>query len=372
MRITAPSLLLALGLAAPAAADTFTVSPGGPLPTVQAGLDAASPGDTVLVLEGTYPGDFVNTKSLIVVRGLGSVVLVGNGAFVGAKKCAFLNFTVNGTGDALDVDGNSHGNLFSNLTLTSGGAGTVAMRVSGNRNVVTKSIAAASDVAFEIDGSFNLVSKCLAVPGTGDDGFDIGGERNLVTTCAAAGMGGDGFDVGGRANLVVKSAANGCAQAGFRVGGPGNALLGCAADQNVESGLTFEGNGSSAQKCRFGVVAGNAGPGVAFDGADGNLLARCLVTNNGGEGVVLGTFGNGRDNRIERNRVMNNAGDGILLSSSGNADDNWVEKNLVTANGGGGIVVQSDHNVILKNKVSGNVGTPLDNTGTGNLVDGNK
>jgi parallel beta-helix repeat protein len=372
MRLATVFLLpvLLLGLAAPAAADTFTVSPGGALPTIQSGLDAANPGDAVLVLAGTYVEDFVNTKSAILVKGIGDVVVVGNGLFQGAKKCLFSNFTINGSLVGLDVDPNSHGNVFSNLTVTT--TGTTAIWVRGNRNAFTLCSVTGPDAGFEVDGSFNAITRSVALPGNGDIGFDVGGERNLLASCLALGTGGDGFDVGGRANVVTKCAASGCADAGIRAGGNGGTYLACAADQNVESGMTIEGDGNTVQKCRFGFLGGNVGPGVAFDGAGGNLLSGCLVMNNGANGIDLGSLGNANDNRIERNRVVGNTGDGILLSSSNNADDNWVERNVVTGNTGAGISAQSNHNVIVKNRVSGNGGNGLDDTGVGNYTDGNK
>ncbi|HET6203047.1 MAG TPA: right-handed parallel beta-helix repeat-containing protein [Planctomycetota bacterium] len=372
MRSTLVAALLST-LASPAAAGTVTVSTAGPITTLQGGLDAAVPGDTVLVLEGIYNGDFDNTKSSLIVRGVGTVVLNGDGTFTGAKRCVFQNFTVNGTSTALHLDADSHGNVLSGLTVTSTGGGTVGVWIQGSRNSLLNSTATATNTAVLVGGAFNNVTSCVAGPTTNDDVFRVNGDRNLLRRCAASGSGDDGFEVNGRAHALVQCTAFGSSAAGFRVGGSGSALSKCAANTNFESGATLEGDGNLLSRSLFGTEGGNAGPGILFDGAAGNLVTGCTVSGNAGGGMDLGSVGgNAQLNHLERNRVLANTGHGILLSSNGATNDNWIERNAVSNNTGDGIRVESDHNVILGNSSSGNGGTALNILGSNNLSLNNK
>jgi parallel beta-helix repeat protein len=136
--------------------------------------------------------------------------------------------------------------------------------------------------------------------------------------------------------------------------------------------MSLEGNGNLVSRSAFGFEGANIGPGILFDGANGNLVTACLVLGNAGGGIDLGTNGNAQQNRLERNKVVGNTGPGILLSSNSVTDDNWLEKNLVSANSGDGIRVESDHNVLLSNTCSGNGGADLNILGSDNLSVNNK
>lgn len=69
------SLLVSLALAPVAAAGTIVVSPGGSIATIQAGVDAALPGDTVRVKPGTYHENVVVTKAGLTLEAAGKVIL---------------------------------------------------------------------------------------------------------------------------------------------------------------------------------------------------------------------------------------------------------------------------------------------------------
>jgi len=62
----AVALILCAALAVPASAATLTVGAGGQFKTIQQAVDAAKPGDTVLVAPGTYTENVVVSKPLTI------------------------------------------------------------------------------------------------------------------------------------------------------------------------------------------------------------------------------------------------------------------------------------------------------------------
>ena len=91
------AVLLALCFADAASAATVNVCPGSPLPTVQAGVNAAAAGDTIQVCAGTFAEQVMVTKS---------VKLVGAGS---AQTTIVLPRPVTGTQDVVTIDGTSGG-----------------------------------------------------------------------------------------------------------------------------------------------------------------------------------------------------------------------------------------------------------------------
>jgi hypothetical protein len=88
MRIAYVSLSLALA-SLPAAAGTWIVDDDGPadFTTIQAAIDAAAPGDVILVLGGTYPGFTFDTA--VTVLGLPAVEVNGPARIEGVSDGSF-------------------------------------------------------------------------------------------------------------------------------------------------------------------------------------------------------------------------------------------------------------------------------------------
>jgi nitrous oxidase accessory protein NosD len=64
--LAAVALILCAALAVPASAATLTVGAGGQFKTIQQAVDAAKPGDTVLVAHGSYTENIVVNKPLTI------------------------------------------------------------------------------------------------------------------------------------------------------------------------------------------------------------------------------------------------------------------------------------------------------------------
>ena len=104
---TALLVLLAFCVAVPATAATWTVSPDGPVTSIEAALGQASDGDTVTVRGGTYPGPLLIDKSLT-LKGERWPAIDGGGegtvVSVRAPGVTLEGFVVRDSGASLDQE----------------------------------------------------------------------------------------------------------------------------------------------------------------------------------------------------------------------------------------------------------------------------
>ena len=105
-------LLLALLLAAPTFATTWTVSPDGPTTSIAAALNEAQAGDVLRVAGGTYPGPLVIDKAVAVI-GEGFPVIDGGGAgtvvSIEAPDVTLQGLLIRGSGASLDQENSGIG-----------------------------------------------------------------------------------------------------------------------------------------------------------------------------------------------------------------------------------------------------------------------
>ncbi|HEY4492890.1 MAG TPA: hypothetical protein VI958_12885, partial [Acidobacteriota bacterium] len=94
-------LCMALPMVAPAA--VLHVNGG----SIQSAIDAAEPGDQIVVTSGTYPGDLVIDKTIL-LEGIGKPVIRGSGRrsviTVTATGCLVKGFVIEGSGSDLQSE----------------------------------------------------------------------------------------------------------------------------------------------------------------------------------------------------------------------------------------------------------------------------
>lgn len=177
MNLVRTTIALTLALAASPAvhAKVVTVSPNGPIATIQAGVDAAAAGDVVRVLAGVYEGavGVPSSKPGLVLQAKGKVILdaraadgsgLGAGIHVDAADAIVKGFTVRNAAQLASSAGDGFLVTGERVTLS-------------NCRVVH-----AQQDGFDIRADDVLVTKCTVV--SGDHGIRIsGGSRVRAFKC---------------------------------------------------------------------------------------------------------------------------------------------------------------------------------------------
>ncbi len=295
----------ALGLVAPLAAHAATIPVPSGQPTIQAGIDAAATGDTVLVAPGTYYENLdFKGKAITVTSSGGAAVTTVQGGMV-APVVRF-------------VTGETNASVISGFTLTRGlarnvnnsssedaGGGISIKNASPTitNNVITDNFGGHSfggGIGFEISSAVitdNTISKNISVGG------GIGGTQGSPTV---------------RGNVIEDNA-------GALLGG-GVSCVGCPS-------VTVTGN-TIRRNRNF------QGGGVGIQAAGAGLIANNLIVSNAGEldgGGVMVTGSSGvvvANNTIVANRSPNGGGI-FLFQSTATVVNNVVALNTSTRHGAG-------------------------------------
>jgi hypothetical protein len=119
-------LLIACAIVSPAVANTIHVPQDQP--TIQAGIDAANPGDTVLVAPGTYYENIdFKGKAITVTSSGGAATTIIDGRSIGGMATVLFsggetsasvlsNLTIRGGGDQI-FGGSSNGGIYVSGTM---------------------------------------------------------------------------------------------------------------------------------------------------------------------------------------------------------------------------------------------------------------
>jgi parallel beta-helix repeat protein len=330
-------LLVTPGPSAAASSTVFVDNPTdgvecpNALPSIEAGVEAASPGDTVLVCAGTYPEEVTleadESGISVKARGpLGSVVVDG-------QNTMQQGFLLNGANGVL-VEGFVVQRYHDNIVL-----------MNANDNVIRGN---ETMLAWDHDG-IELFANA---------------HRNLVENNIAHDNQrpiGCGISVGGGSsdNIVRHNTVFNNANIGILLGG---GLLGPAGRGNVIADNSVFDNGEP-------VAGANRGTGILNAITPGSVIEHNRVTSNNAFGIrVLGATSDDvtvAHNFVEANGSMNDD-DGIRIELAPNA---LVQHNLSRLNRHDGVHVITAVGTVVEHNVLEDNGTPGVGNGCGIDVD---
>jgi hypothetical protein len=311
MRASIAACLAAMALVLAAAAGATTIHVPGDQPTIQAGVDAAAAGDTVLVAAGTYTENChagPNTNALVfleegvhlladgeaIIDGQGAcLILAGFSDWIPGPTCVVEGFTlVNGHGDyspgAVWVEEEFRLRMVDCTVVNcfSSGIGGAVFAMGGGTELILENCTFEGNTAYAIGGALAASVATVTIDGCSVRGNSAGRggavaldtcDDDAVTTCLFEGNLAD--DAGGA--LLVE------------FGGPAIANCTFAGNQAAEGIIASGSNGDPVvANC---LLALNAGGG-AFACVEGGVIACACCDawfNTGGDwtGCVAGQLG---------------------------------------------------------------------------------
>lgn len=274
--------------------------------TIQLGVDAANPGDIVLVDKGYYQESVIVSQNSIriVAKEKHRVILESNSSNENAIK---LDNTYN-----VEIYGFIIQNSHRSIWIFRGGYHRIIGNILQNHN--------ADGILFEDStGNFvyqNIIRNNFSV-GVLLGWSNPGSISNWLLENCIANNGGHGVEI-------------------WTPGATGNALI----NNNIYS---------------------NNGQGIFTKGRNTLLYSNCVV-NNSSNGVKLQL---GNNSIAAKNGIIANCGDGIDISS----DKNIAYANLLKKNRGTGIQISGDENIVQRNMVVNNKGGDIENNCNNNIFD---
>jgi PKD repeat protein len=368
--LTAAPALCAEHTPAAPTPSTLTVdgAGGADYDTIQAAINAADPGDTIMVNPGTYNESPAIDKSLTVLStdGAANTTIDGTVAIElrDLETVVFgavdAGFTVNGSSPGIEADVTfwSHLTIQGNIVNGCDGDG---IDVEGVRNWSSLTVLDNETNDNEIDGinvasitDFSRAAIRRNVLSLNADGIDVVEVRRFSE-----------LDI--RSNMISDNRAN-----GIRMYDYGALNYSCSAaiagneiTDNGEDGIFWNDIFNNSHGVIEGnTITGNGDDGIYFDDVEHGSSLDILdntVSNNAGRGISIYEYEDGCEGLIQGNTVERNDESGLYMSEDIDGGSHLiVQDNRITGNGDHGFriddVEYGGHLLIVGNTISGNSG----------------
>jgi parallel beta-helix repeat protein len=207
------ALVLLLAIATPVSAATIDVDPGD---SIQSAVDAASPGDTIIVHAGEYHQSVVIRTNDITLKGKTGAILdgtppadtgtslTGHGITVeaGASGVTIEGFEIRNYGSGILVQGASNNSVKKNEVSDSGNWG-IELDDANDNEVLENKVTGSADVGISVRGSGNLIKQNKLADN--DSGIVLGADDNQVIGNKVTGSTGTGISAWGSGNLIKQN-----------------------------------------------------------------------------------------------------------------------------------------------------------------------
>lgn len=352
-------VLLLLALAGPhLMAANIKVSPSGSFPTVQAGVDAAGPGDVVSVAGGVYRG------VVHIPAGKNGLKLIAQGRVVLDARIA-----EDGLGPAIIIQSDDvlvQGFIVQHAEVTpaplpnnlpSFGHG-IASLAHGTR-VVRCTFLHCTGTAVIIEGDDALIERCT-VTACGP-GFDIEGERAVVRGNNLRAVDGEGILVeGAQAQLLQNTVQHSGGSGVILIAGDGAVVQRNSIRQSL-GGMALGGNGMLVERNAVMAVQGS---GLGCTGDD-IVINQNLVDSCTDDGILA----QGNRIRMTANRILDAGEDGFDCFG----DDIVLQRNSVDGVDGHGVLMDlADDVTVTDNRIQRAELGGVTITGSGAVIDRNR